>query len=146
MHIICLLEIYLDSTIKSGIDDLEIPRCNLVCSDHPSDNKRGAVYIYYKASLPLRVIDICLLQECITFEVMIGDKQCNFVALYRSPSQYQNELDYFPKRLEMLALKNPFALVAIGNLNAKLKNLYPLDRITYETITSHFGLHQWPIV
>ena len=77
---------------------------------------------------------------------MIGDKQCNFVALYRSPSQNQNELDYFPKRLEMLALKNPFALVAIGNLNAKSKNLYPLDRITYETITSHFGLHQLPIV
>ena len=125
MHIICLLEIYLDSTIQSGIDDLEIPRCNLVCSDHPSDNKLGAVYIYYKASLPLRVIDICLLQECITFEVMIGDKQCNFVALYRSLSQYQNELDYFPKRLEMLALKNPFALVAIGNLNAKSKIYIP---------------------
>ena len=38
-------------------------------------------------------------------------------------------------------------LVVIGDLNAKSKNWYPLDRTTYkgntiETITSHFGLHQ----
>ena len=45
------------------------------------------------------------------------------------------------------ALDNLFMLVVIGDLNAKSKNWYPLDRTSYdcniiETITSHFGLHQ----
>ena len=59
IDIICLPETYLDSTIQSDNDNLEIPGYNLVRSDHPSNNKRGGVCIYYKASLPLRVIDIC---------------------------------------------------------------------------------------
>ena len=98
MDIICLSETYLDSTIQSDNDNLEIPGYHLVRSDYPSNNKRGGACIYCKALLPLRVIDICLLQECIIFEVMIGDKQCNFVALYRSPSQNQDEFDFFLKK------------------------------------------------
>ena len=116
-NIICLSETYLDSSIQSDNDNLGIPGYNLVRSDHPSNNKRGGVCIYFKASLPLRVIDICFLQECITFEVMIGDKQCNFVALYRSPRQNQDESDSFSKNLEItldkLALNNPFMLEVI---------------------------------
>ena len=79
----------------------------------------------------------------------VGDKQCNFVALYRSPSE--NEFDSFSKNLEItlnkLALKNPFMLAVIRDLNAKSKNWYPLGRTTcegniIETIISHFGRHQ----
>ena len=80
MDIICLLETYLDSSIQSDNDNLQILGYNLVCSDRSSNNKRGGVC--YKSSLPLRVINICFLQECITFEVMIS----NFVALYGSPN------------------------------------------------------------
>ena len=85
-----------------------------------------------------------------TYVKLIGDKQCNSVALYRSPSQDQDEFDSFSKNLEItldkLALNNPFMLVVIGDLNAKSKNWHPSDRTTYEgniieTITSHFGLH-----
>ena len=43
MDVICLLETYLDSSIKSDNDNLEIPGYNLVCSDHPSNNKGGGV-------------------------------------------------------------------------------------------------------
>ena len=104
--------------------------------DHPSNNKLGSVCIYYKASLPLRVIDICFQQKCITFEVMIGNKQCNFVTLYRSPSQNQDEFDSFKKNLaislDKFALNNPFKIVVIGNLNEKSNNWYPLERTTYE--------------
>ena len=118
-----------NSTIQSDNNNLEIAGYNLVRSDHLSNNKRGGVCIYYKASLPLRVIDICFLQECIIFEVMIGDKQCNFVALYRSPSQDQDEFDSFSKNLEItldkLALNNTFMLAVIGNLNAKSRNWHP---------------------
>ena len=101
--------------------------------------------------MPLRVIDICFLLECITFEVMTGNKQCNFVALCRSPSQNQDEFDSFSKSLKISldkpVLNNPFMLVVIGDLNTKSKNVYPLDGTTYEgniieTITSYFGQHQ----
>ena len=50
MDIICLSETYLDSTIQSDNDNLEILGYNLVRSDHPSNNRRGGVCIYYKAS------------------------------------------------------------------------------------------------
>ena len=55
IDIICLSETYLDSTIQSDNDNLEIPGYNLVRSDHPWNNKRGGVCMYYKVSLPLRV-------------------------------------------------------------------------------------------
>ena len=131
MDIICLSETYLNSIKQSDSVNLQIPGYNLVCSDQLLNNKRGSVCIYYKASLPLRVIDICFLQECIIFEVMIGDKQCNFVVLYRLPCQKQDELDSFSKNLEIIldkfALNNPFMLLVIADLNAKSKNWYALD-------------------
>ena len=49
MDITCLLETYLDSTIQSNNDNLEIPEYNLVRTDHPSNNKRGGFCIHYKA-------------------------------------------------------------------------------------------------
>ena len=102
--------------------DSVFPGYNLVRSDHPSNSKRGGVCINQKASLPLRVINICFLLECITFKVMIRNKQCYFVALYRSPSQNQDQFDSFSKNLEItldtLKLSNPSMLAAIRDLNA----------------------------
>ena len=66
-----------------------------MCSDHPSNIKRGGVCIYCKETLPLRVININYLNECIRFELKIGDKICRFISLYRSPSQTQDEFDKF---------------------------------------------------
>ena len=83
---------------------------------------------------------------------MIGNKQCQFIALQSSPSQNQDESDSISKNvknaLNKLALDNPFMLVFIGDLTAKSKSWYPLDGTTYEgnvietIITSYFGLHQ----
>lgn len=67
MDIISLSGTYLDSSIQSDNENLKIPGCNLVHSDHPSNNKCGDVCIYYKILLPLRVINICLLQELRNF-------------------------------------------------------------------------------
>ena len=89
MNIICLSETYLDSSKQSDNDNLKVPGYNLVRSDHPSNNKLGGVCIYYKALLLLRVIDSCFRQ------VMIGDNQCNFVALYRSLFQDQDQFHSF---------------------------------------------------
>ena len=54
--IICLYETSLNSQIPSDDENLEIPGYNLVREDHPSNNKREGVCVYYKSSLPFRVL------------------------------------------------------------------------------------------
>ena len=122
---------------------------NLIRSDHPSNNKHGGVCIYYKNFLPLRVLGIQYLQECINFELNIGGKICNFISLYRSPSQTQDEFEKFIDNLELnletLCQNNPFLIVLIGDLNAKSKNWYSRDKSSYERNeieTAQFGLPQ----
>ena len=92
-------------------------------SYHPSNTKRGGVCIYYKSSLPLRVINVGYVHECLSFKLQTGDKICNFVALYSYPSQSQGDFETFANNfemtLELLAQKNPFLLTAIGDFNAK---------------------------
>ena len=149
--IICLSETYLDSTTPNDDDKLQILGYTFIRSDHPSNAKRDGVCICYKSSLPLRVINIGYLHECLSFELQIGDKICNFLALYRSPSQSQDDFetfaDNFEMTLELLAQKNPFLLTAIGDFNAKSSNWYNKDKTSFEgntieNLTSQFGLHQ----
>ena len=79
--IICLSETYLDSSIDD--ESLEISGYYLIRSDHPSNKKCGGICINF---LPLKVTGVRLLEECITFDLIISNKLCSFVALYRSPS------------------------------------------------------------
>ena len=54
---------------------------------------------------------------------MVGNKICNFITLYRSPSQNQDDFQAFVDNLDMnletLAQRNPFLTVVIGDFNAK---------------------------
>ena len=116
IDIICLSETYLDSSIPSDDDNLELPGYNLVRADNPTNTKRGGVCIYYHNSLPLKVIDIQFLNECINFEIRIGGKLCSFLCLYRSPSQtrdiFETFADNFELTLDTIVNKNPFLIVA----------------------------------
>ena len=149
--IICLSETYLDASTTSDDDNLAISGYNLIRSDHPSNNKRGDVCIYYKNFLTLRVLSIQYLQECINFELNIGGKICNVISLYRSPSQTQDEFEKFIDNLELnletLCQNNPFLITLIGDLNAKSKNCYCHDKSSHEgsaieNVTAKFGLQQ----
>ena len=116
--IICVLEIYLDSNTPSDDNNLEISGYTLVCSDHPSNNKRSGVCIYYKNFLSLRILNAQHLQESICFKLKIGDRTCNFLSLYGSLSQSQDDFETFTENLELnlenLVQKNRFLLVAIS--------------------------------
>ena len=100
---------------------MEISGYSVVRSDHPSSNKRGGVCVYYKRFLPLQVLDIQYLHECINFKLKIGDKLSNFVALNRSPSQTQNKFEKFSDNLELnwgtLSQKISFLVVIITDVN-----------------------------
>ena len=84
-------------------------------SGHPSNSKRGGACIYYKQTLALRILDIKYLQECVVFQLLIGNKLCNFISLNRSPSQTTDIFDQFPDNLELtldeVANHNPFLIV-----------------------------------
>ena len=91
----------------------------MIRSDQPSSKKRGGICIYYKNFLPLKVTGVRFFEECIAFNLIISNKLCSFDALYRSPSQSQDDLTAFSDNFEMtldLALKkNPFLLVVLGD-------------------------------
>ena len=91
--------------------------------DDPSNAKRGGVCFYCKCSLPLKVMEVSYLQECINFEVKIGNKTCNFASLYRFPSQTKDEFENFIKTLELnlehIANKSLFLFVVLCDFSAR---------------------------
>ena len=120
-------------------------------SDHPSNRKPGGFCIYFKSYLPLRIIDTNYLNKCVRSELMVGDKLCNFIALYRSPSQSQDLSESFKENFELnlkSAVQNdPFLVVFLGDFNAKSSNWCKNDITTtegkaIEDISSQFGLHR----
>ena len=146
---ICLSETYLDSSIDDV--SLEISGYYLIRSDHPSNKRCSGICIYNQNFLPLKVTGVCLLEECIALDLIISNKLCSFVALFRSPSQSQDNFatfsDNFEMTLDLVSKKNPFLIAVLGDFNAKLsqwhnKNSSTSEGISIENIASQFGLHQ----
>ena len=77
--IICISESYLNSENFSCDDNLNITGYNMIRADHHSGNRRGGVCIYYKESLPIKMLNINYLQECICFDLKL---ETNFVVSY----------------------------------------------------------------
>ena len=123
---ICFPETYLNSSNSPDDETLEISEYNLVLSNHPLNSKCGGVCIYYKNYLPLQTISVNYLSECINFKIMIGNKICNIINLYRSPSQNQHDFQAFIDNLEInlvtLAQRNPCLMVVTGDFSAKSKH------------------------
>ena len=78
MDIVCRSKTYLDSSVPTDDDNLQIPGYRSVRADHPSNAKRGGVLVYYKNCLPLKSIDVKYLHECINSELRIGGKFVSF--------------------------------------------------------------------
>ena len=83
---VCLSETCPDSKILPDDDNLDTSGYNLVRCDY-SSNSGGGVCFYHKKVLPLRVVDVNYLNDCIRFELKIGEKLFSFISLYRSSSQ-----------------------------------------------------------
>ena len=69
--------------------------------------------------------DVRLIEECITFDLIMSNKLCSFVALCRSPSQSQDNYATFSDNSEitvdLVSKEKPFLLVVLGDFNAKLR-------------------------
>ena len=124
---------------------------DLFRADHPSNTKRGGVYIYYRNSLHLKILGIQYLQECINFEISIEGNLCRFLPLYCSPSQRQDGFEVFANNIELnidtATANDNFLTVVLGDFNDKSNLWLKGDKTTYEGykidgITSTFGLQQ----
>ena len=89
-------------------------------SDHPSNDKQGGVYVYLKSSLPIQMLSISMLHECINFEITNDSKLCNLICLCRSPSQNMEKFETFLENLELnlefIFNKNPYLSVVLVTL------------------------------
>ena len=121
--IFCISEIYLNSPITEDNNNLQIPGYDLTTSDHASNSKRGGVAIDYKDFLPLKLIYVNYLSESILYQLQIGSKICNFISLYRSPSQTADNIDSFLDNLQLNLDSTTdnyhFLVVPIGDFNAR---------------------------
>ena len=91
------------------------------------------------------------MEECIKIEISFAGKVCNFISLYRSPSQshdiFETFADNLGQNLDTIADKNLYLIVILGDFNAKSSNWYKHDKTIYEgskmeALTSQFGLKQ----
>ena len=117
--VICIPETFFGSDTSHDDNNLEICGRNLIRCDHPSNNKRGGICIYYVYFF----VNVQYLQECIDFEMKTNDKVCNFISLDRSPSQTLDGLEICSKNVELnlgnIVQRNLFLVVPVGNFNAK---------------------------
>ena len=75
------------------------------------------------------------------FEISFGGKICNFISLYRSPSQWSDTFEDFADNLELnldkIANKCPYLLVVLGDFNIKSSNWHKHDKTAYEGSILH---------
>ena len=74
MDIVCLSEAFLDYFIPIDDNNLQIPGYSSIRVDHPSNTKHGGILLNHKSFLPIKLIDVNYLNECISFELKLGRK------------------------------------------------------------------------
>ena len=131
---ICLSETYLDSSVSDSL--LKIDGYSLVRADHPNDTKRGGVCIYYKESLPVRVINSRYFEDALLLEMTYHNKKVRVSVIYRSPSQSINEFDSFLSNLENLVSdinnRKPALSIITGDFSARFQSWRSNDINTTE--------------
>ena len=121
---ICLSETFLDSSIPTNDEKLNMKGYKLIRADN--DSKKGGAGIYYKEFLAVGPVEVKNLNECIIFDMSIKTKRRYVVSLYRWPSQTQDEFDIFLISFEQLVGditdKNPLFVLITGDSNGSPKN------------------------
>ena len=68
--IICLSETFLNSSLQNDDHSLVLNGYKLIRTDNPSELKGRGVCIYFKESLPTKVLNITNLHECLFCELI----------------------------------------------------------------------------
>ena len=120
---ICISETYLDSYVPTHDRDTLNNGYYLIRADHPSNNERDGVCIYYRESVAVQLVETNYLSECLLCEVSINNKKGYVAILYRSPTQNSLEFDNFILKFEMILsdinFSNPHFSIILGDFNAR---------------------------
>ena len=79
---------------------VDIQGYNLVRTDHLDNTKRGGVCIYYKESLPVRVINLPYFKEALVLDMSFNIQKVIVSVIYRSLGQNSNQFELFLSNLE----------------------------------------------
>ena len=124
--ILCIPGTHLDSSVSKDDNALSIEGYSIIQADHPSNAKRGGVWIYYNDKISVRQISNINLLEYLACEFVIGKKKGYVVTLYHSPSQNQSEFEHFLLSLENILCnitnKHPAFTILLGEFNARSKS------------------------
>ena len=74
---------------------IDIEGYKLIHADDPDNIKRDAVCIYYKESLPVRVISLPYIKEALLLEMSNNNKKVMVSVIYHSPNQTKDEFEAF---------------------------------------------------
>ena len=80
--IICLSVTFLNSSLQNDDHSLVSNGYKLVRTDNPSELKGRGVCIYFKESLPIKVLNITNLHECLFCELSLNGRRSYIVSLY----------------------------------------------------------------
>ena len=108
----------------------------LIRADHPDNIKRVGVCIYYKESLPVRVISTPYFKEALLLEMSYNNKKAMVSVIYRSPSQTNDEVDEFLSNLQLflndINYQKPSLSVVAGDFNSRCSSWWSNDINTTE--------------
>ena len=139
----------MDSSTPDNL--IEIEGYKLIRADQPDNIKRGGVCIYYKESLPVRVISTLYFKEALLLEMSYNNKKVMVSVIYRSPSQANDEFDAFLYSLQLLLndinYRKPSLSVVAGDFNSRCSSWWSNDINTREglklfSLTSSNGFSQ----
>ena len=100
-NFICFSETFLDFSTPSEHVSLDLEGYKSVRTNHPNNVERGGFCIYYKESLPVRVINLPYLQDALLLELNYQSKKDNyFKSLSLSPSKQRRSRKLFSKLLK----------------------------------------------
>ena len=123
----------------------------LIRANHPKNIRQGGVCIYYRETLPLKIIQTNYLPECLVCEINYDNKKIFIATLYRSPSQITDEFDEllrgFEGVIDNIDQCNPWFTLITGDFNARCNRWWENDSnntegVSIENLTSSYALKQ----
>ena len=112
----------------------------LATAGNPSDLKKGGICIYFRETLPIKMLNITDLQECFICETSLNGPSSYIVSLYRSLSQSSEVYDHFVKTYEQL-------IVHLNSFKSQLLSIMrdlPVSDLMMLTILKVHNLNQLP--
>ena len=134
--------------ISSVDKNLCLDGYKLIHADHPKIIKQGGVCIYYRETLPVKIIQLSYVPECLVCEINYNKKKIFIVTLYRSPSQSTDEFDEFLRGFEdvidYINQCNPYFTLITGDFNARCNRWWENDSnntegVSIDNLTSSYG-------